>query len=327
MNKQGYANSKVMYGLKYCSLLVMAMLLTGCSSSNYSRKVVFLDGHKEQEYINAYNETLSLWPVPFEEMDISTSYGTAHIIVSGPKNGMPLVLLHGMDASSTMWYPNVANYAKKYRVYAIDYLLEPGKSVAKVKKMDNDEMCEWYNEIFNRLNLKKFYLIGNSRGGWLAANYTIKNLGRVDKLILLAPVQTFSMVNMGLNTRGAANFKFFPNRDNLDELITTFSRHPEKLDDKFKEQLYLGTKYSKSNFSLLGMNTFSDDELMTLALPVLVLVGDHDVLNDIDIIEKSGKLLPNVEAAVIDDAAHFLTLDKQEEVDKRILDFLDKKHS
>ncbi len=327
MNKQGYANSKVMYCLKYCLLLVMAVLLTGCSSSNYGRKVVFLDGNKEQKYINAYNETLSLWPVPFEEMDISTSYGTAHIIVSGPKNGMPLVLLHGMDASSTMWYPNVANYAKKYRVYAIDYLLEPGKSVAKVKKMDNDEICEWYNEIFNKLNLKKFSLIGNSRGGWLATNYTIKNLGRVDKLILLAPVQTFSMVNMGLSTRGAANFKFFPNRDNLDELITTFSRHPEKLDDKFKEQLYLGTKYSRSNFSLLGMSPFSDDELMTLALPVLVLVGDHDVLNDIDIIEKSGKLLPNVEAAVIDDAAHFLTLDKQEEVDKRIIDFLDKKHS
>lgn len=316
-----------MLKLKYCIYVISAMLILGCSSAKHSRKVIFLDGAKEQEYIKAYNETLTLWPVPYEEMDIKTSYGKAHVIISGPENGMPLVLLHGLDASSTMWYPNIAAYSKKYRVYAIDYLLEPSKSIAKVKKMDNDEMCEWYNEIFNKLNLKKFTLIGNSRGGWLATNYTLKNLGRVDKLILLAPVQTFSNINIGLATRDAANFKFFPSRDNLDDLINVFSRHPEKLDDKFKEQLYLGTKYSKANLSLINMSPFSDDELEALALPVLVLVGDHDILNDIDIIEKSGKLLPNVEGAVIEDAAHFLTLDKQEEVDKRVMDFLNRKHS
>lgn len=313
--------------MKNLIYILTAFTLLGCSSAKHSRKVIFLDGAKEQAYIKAYNETLTLWPVMYEEVDVKTSYGTAHVIISGPKDGAPLVLLHGLDASSTMWYPNIAAYSKKYRVYAIDYLLEPNKSIAKVNKMDNDEMCEWYNEIFNKLSLKKFSLIGNSRGGWLATNYTLKNLGRVNKLVLLAPVQTFSNVKIGLDTRDAANFKFFPSRDNLDDLINAFSRHPEKLDDKFKEQLYLGTKYSKSNLSLLNMSPFSDDELETLAIPVLVLVGDHDILNDIDIIEKSGELLPNVEGAVIEDAAHFLTLDKQEEVDKRVIEFLNKKHS
>lgn len=307
-------------------LLLASFIIIGCGASKTaSSHIIFKDAKAEKKYIASYNTTMKLWPVSFEERDISTTFGSAHIIISGPKSGEPLVLLHGMDASSTMWYPNIADYAKKYRVYAVDYLMEPGKSVSKSEKLNTDEIILWYDQIFNALDLKHFNLAGMSRGAWMATHYTLHSKNRVNKLILLAPVQTFTGIEMDTKTINAANFKFFPNRNRLKKAVNSLSRRPEKIDPAFKEQMYLGVKNTKSNLDVLQMAPFSKEELASLDIPVLVLVGDHDILNDPDIIEKAGKILPNVNAAVIEDAGHFLTIDQKEDVDKRILEFLEGK--
>ena len=52
-----------------------------------------------------------------------------HVVVSGPKDAPPLVLLHGYWATSTMWSPNIADFSKDYRVYAIDVMGQPSKSI------------------------------------------------------------------------------------------------------------------------------------------------------------------------------------------------------
>ncbi|MEZ0131398.1 alpha/beta fold hydrolase, partial [Flavobacterium sp. LBUM151] len=109
---------------------LLLFLIVGCASS---KKVKFDDYvfHTKKEktaYISSYNKSLKLWDVPYTEEDVKTSFGTAHVVMAGPKNEKPLVLLHGMDASSTMWYPNIKALAKNHRIYAIDFIMEPGKS-------------------------------------------------------------------------------------------------------------------------------------------------------------------------------------------------------
>ena len=93
------------------------------SSGNYQ----FVYNDTLSDYLNAYNKTLSLFELPVTERDIPTQFGNAHVLVCGKPGNPPLVLLHGMNASSTMWYPNMKALSKNYRVYAIDFLLEPGK--------------------------------------------------------------------------------------------------------------------------------------------------------------------------------------------------------
>jgi len=76
----------------------------------------------EVAYVAAYDAAMCLWPVPYVEMQIPSRFGTTHVIVSGPKEAPPLVLLHGYMATSTMWAPNIADFSKDYRVYAIDVM-------------------------------------------------------------------------------------------------------------------------------------------------------------------------------------------------------------
>ena len=72
------------------------------------------------------------------------------------------------------------------------------------------------------------------------------------------------------------------------------------------------------------MLQFSDKDLRSLKIPVLVLIGDHDIVNSEKIFKKAHKLLPNVETAVIKDAGHFLSIDQSEIVNKKVVEFLDK---
>lgn len=314
--------------LKSILPVVIALILMGCSATKQpSKSALFSSGKGEAQYINAYNKSLKLWPVPYTEQDIPTSFGTAHVIISGPANGAPLVILHGMDASSTMWYPNMKDFSKNYRVYAIDYIMEAGKSTLKENKnLNQDEIVLWYDEIFNALKLDHINLLGTSRGGWIAALYSIKHKERIKKLALLAPVQTFKNISVSHDLVNALNFKVAPNKNRLRKLIDDFSLYPEKIDPAVKEQIYVGNKYTKTKLDFFSMQPFSDEDFLVLDMPVLVMVGDHDILNPIEIIEIAAKKIPESHGVVIESAGHFLTIDRTEEVDKIVLDFLKEKN-
>ena len=62
-------------------------------------------------------------------MEIPTRFGMTHVVTSGPKDAPPLVLLHGMSMTLTMWSANVADFSKEYRVYTVDVMGQPGKSI------------------------------------------------------------------------------------------------------------------------------------------------------------------------------------------------------
>jgi pimeloyl-ACP methyl ester carboxylesterase len=83
----------------------------------------------ETAYLVAYDAAMKLWPVPYEDVEILTRFGTTHVVTSGPNDAPPLVLLHGYFVTLNMWLPNIADFSKNYRVYAIDVMGQPGKSI------------------------------------------------------------------------------------------------------------------------------------------------------------------------------------------------------
>lgn len=46
-------------------------------------------------FYQAYDQSLSLWPIESEAFYVSTRFGKTHIIASGPKDAPSLILLHG----------------------------------------------------------------------------------------------------------------------------------------------------------------------------------------------------------------------------------------
>lgn len=304
--------------------VAVIILLVGCSATKEKKidDYVFKTKSEKTKYINSYNAALKLWGIPYQEENIATSYGTAHIIIAGPKDGSDLVLLHGMDASSTMWFPNIKTLAKNHRVYAIDFLMEAGKSQSPKKTLTSEEIVIWYNEIFKHYKLKNFDVIGASRGGWIATLLAIQKDSKINKLVLLSPAQTFKNIDKMRKASSAFFLKFFPNENKFKKTLETFSYYPEKIDPIYKKQFYLANKYSKSNTSFLQMQPFSDEDLKKISIPVMVLIGDHDIINSDESIKRAEELLKNNKTETIKDAGHFLSIDQSEKVNKLIIDFL-----
>lgn len=303
----------------------LILLLTSCASSKKEKfeDYVFKTKSDKESYTAAYNKALKLWEIPYTEENVKTNFGTAHIIISGPKNGKDLVLLHGMDASSTMWYPNIKVLAKNHRVYAIDFLMEPNKSILKAKPLSSEEIVICYNEIFNHYKLKKFDIIGASRGGWIATLLAIQKDNSIDKIVLLSPAQTFKFIDKPRKTSSALLLKLFPSEKKFSKTLKTFSTHPEKISPIYNRQFYLANKYAKSNSSMLKMTPFTDKELESIQNPVLVLIGDHDVINSEDSLERAKKHLINSQNIKIEDAGHFLSIDQSKFVNDAMIYFLE----
>ncbi|OBQ54691.1 alpha/beta hydrolase [Tamlana sp. s12] len=309
---------------KHLIQIFFLLVIIGCGTPKKAPydNYVFQTLKQKNNYIQAYNQALQLWDIPYSEEDIQTKYGKAHVIISGKENNKALVLLHGMDASSTMWYPNIKALSKTHRIYAIDFLMEPGKSTLTTEALSKEEIVDWYQSIFSHYQLKNFDIVAASRGGWMATLLATQENNSIDKIALLSPAQTFEYVDAPAKTSKALFLKLFPSKNQFKKTLDVFSKYPNKINSVYKNQFYLANKYAKSNTSLLQMQPFSEDELKSISNPVLVLIGDQDVINSEEALEKAKDNLENSTTRVIKDAGHFLSIDQSEIVNKTITEFL-----
>lgn len=134
-----------------------------------------------------YDQLLTQWEVEVEEKDITTTYGTTHIILCGDKNKPPLVLFHGVgDNSALMWIFNAKELAKHFRIYAVDTIGGPGKSCPNSKYNKDFDTIKWLDEVFDSLELEQTYVAGVSNGSFMAHHYGIIRPDRVIKMICMS---------------------------------------------------------------------------------------------------------------------------------------------
>lgn len=315
---------------KLTAIFIFATLL-GCSTEVKKNRETPVMEIKEEiivsktPYEKAYEKSLLLWKIPVERKLIETSFGEAHVIVCGPKKGEALVLLHGMNASSTMWYPNIQELSKKYRVYAIDFFLEPGRSEKRGEIESTLQIVDWYVQILDELNLDKFSIIGASRGGWLAINIALHEKERVNKIALLSPAQTFAWISPGKDLLSNLIYTASPKRDRLRKVLETLSSNVDTIDQTFIDQYYIGTLEAKIHKVMIEMTPFSDAELQLIDVPVLLLIGDQDFINKEKNLSKAASIFPNVETSVVANAGHLLSIDQAKTVNALLIDFLKNK--
>jgi len=275
-----------------------------------------------QQYYNAYSRVMELWQVDYRDLYIPVKYGTAHVIVAGDKGAQPLLMLHGMNASSAMWYPNIEKLSANYRVFAIDLITEPGKSEPNTAIDNSETLMLWYEEIITKLKVEQFSLIGASKGGWLATKLAIRHPVRVNKLVLLSPAQTFIWTPPDKALLTNVIYELAPTRERLEDLFEQLSTHPDQISSDFLDLFHQASKLSAIDEILMEMKPLSDNNLQQLDIPTLVLIGDQDIINNSRSLELARELMPNVQTEIVQDAGHFLSLDRAEFVNEKMIGFL-----
>jgi pimeloyl-ACP methyl ester carboxylesterase len=283
----------------------------------------------EAAYLAAYDAAMKLWPVPYEEIEIPSRFGMTHVVTSGPKDAPPLVILHGYMASLTMWSPNITDFSKDYRVYAIDTMGQPSKSIPDPDEPIRDvtDFVAWLSETLNGLNLDRISLVGMSFGGWLALNFAMAAPERVQKLVLLSPVASFQPVVRQMDLRGMLMF-LIPTRLTVNSCFgwMGFKDTPgDTLARRVLDLAYLGVKHFRflPETARIMPNVFSDDELRALHVPVLLLIGDREVLYDpAKALARARRLIPDFRGELVPQSSHEMCFSQHRIVDARVLDFL-----
>jgi pimeloyl-ACP methyl ester carboxylesterase len=276
----------------------------------------------EEALMRMYEARLARWPVDFEDLDVGTSYGTAHLIASGPRDGPPVVMLHAMGLNATMWLVNISALSAAHRVYALDTIGDLGKSRLDDHDLyprDGREMAGWLVEVLDGLGIERAAVVGSSMGGWIALNAAVHAPDRVGRLILLGPVGLRSP--LGVLYR-LFSFMLFPTESNKRKMIAWTLGDSPAVRSEFEE--YMMTALDCRG-RLPIPKTLSDDDLRSIEIPVLLILGENDnpVPDPAKQAERARGLVPDVRVEVIPGAGHLMNVERPGQVDKMVLDFLE----
>lgn len=261
--------------------------------------------------LQKYDEILSAWPLPLEKREINTSFGRAFVLAWGNPHNPPLVLLHGSMSNSSMWIGEAVEYAKHFRLYAIDIPGEPGHSDPVRLDLRSPEPGLWLDQVLNGLHISSTNLAGISMGGFFALRYASAFPEKIKKLVLLCPAgvtsqrlsflwKAIKFIVLGMKGTEATTRLVFGNTNVPEETIAY-------------------TRLISSHFTpVLAIPNIPDKILTKVKTPTLLIAGDKDVLLDSKkTINRLTKLLTDFQPVLLPGIGHVIIDQSQ-----RVITFL-----
>lgn len=281
----------------------------------------------ETAYLAAYNVAMRSWPVPWEEIEISNRFGTTFVVASGPEEAPPLILLHGFFTTLLLWIPNIADLSTSYRVYAIDIMGNRNRSIPKEPITSSNNLFEWLNETLNELKLQTVYLAGMSYGGWIGINFALAEPEKVRKLILISPAASLLPLVKQFMPRGMLTA--LPPRKFWFYSFMGWMGLKRGSDYEFSQSLldmmWLGGETIKMSAETMRVmpTVYSDEELRGLKMPVLLLIGEHEVIyNAKKALARAKQLIPDLTGKLVPNCGHDISFSQHKIVNERMLTFL-----
>jgi pimeloyl-ACP methyl ester carboxylesterase len=256
------------------------------------------------EFLAAYDAVLARWPVPVEPVDVATPYGTTRVQVCGPADAVPLVLLHGGGATSTVWFANVAALSRDRRVYAIDQIGDAGRSAHDGAPLAGPaDLMAWLDAVLDGLGLGRIHLAGHSYGGWLALSYALHAPDRVAKLALLDPTGCFGGMRLAYRLRAIPLF-VRPSAARMRAFLDWETRGAPR-DPGWRRVMELGLEQPKAKIVLPRRPPA--ERLRACTVPTLVLLAERSRSNHaVRDGAAARRLLPDVRVEVLPDVSHHM---------------------
>jgi pimeloyl-ACP methyl ester carboxylesterase len=298
------------------AVLLAAFALLGSINKPTS---IYKSPQVKARFMEIYDAKMKEWPVPYESLYVDTSYGQVHVIISGPEDAPPMLLLHASGVPAWSWKYNVEELGQRYRTYAIDLIGDAGRS--EYDSLDNrmrngQDEAELYAEITDQLGVVQACVVGASEGGFVGTQFALHAPERVEKLVLLGP--------MGYSGATQSVFRimfaqFFPLKSIQESTFRwAFSDDP-KLGQEFGEWFRLimtGLKPVK-----VAPLPLKPEQRQRIQVPVLMVLGKRD--NLVGDPAKATALvqdIPDIRIEVLD-TGHLVGAEQPQQVNTLILEF------
>jgi pimeloyl-ACP methyl ester carboxylesterase len=297
-------------------LFVFGRLLTSGEMTS-----IYASPEVEAQFMEIYDEKMAEWPVPYEDVFVETQYGKIHVIISGPENAQPMLLLHASGVAGWSWKFNVEELSQNYRTYIIDTLGDVGKS--EYDSLDNimtngEDQAHLYAEIADKLGIEKAVVVSASDGGAIASHYAIHYPERVEKLAMLGPMG-YAGANESIIRIMFA--QFFPLKPVQKSTFKWAFSDSDKLIEEFGEWFTLTMTGYPGATIRVAPSMLSAEQRQSFEMPVMFIFGTRDnLVGDPQAAKALVQDIPNVRVEIVE-AGHLMGGEIPDECNQLILDF------
>lgn len=251
-------------------------------------------------------------------------------------SGPPVFLVHGLGASMAFWERNFDHLARHFQVWSADL---PGFGLSE--KPDGGLFLHVGVRLLLDLvdggGIERASLVGNSMGGLLAMAFALQHPERVSNLVLVASAGLGREVGLTLRLAsipGLGELMARPLRSAIRWEFQGLFHNPRQLPERLVEETYQQRREPGAVACLLrtvraGVNLWGQKDsiihlrqLPNLRVPTLVVWGRQDRLIPFRHALVAQQLIPNARLAAIDRCGHCPQLERPDEFNRLVTEFL-----
>ena len=271
---------------------------------------------------------IDVYGTPVNYVDVGTDSGDEE----------PVVLVHGLGGQWQNWLENIPRLALDRRVVAMDL---PGFGLTPEPSEDEGITIPRYgryvNELCDKLGLGQIELVGNSMGGYIAAEVAIQFPERVERLALVsaagissaetleAPILTFGRIATAIATNAASRFRRLAARPVTRHCsLALVARHPRLLKpDLAYEGFFKGAGKPGFDDALRAcLNYDFRDRLPDVKVPTLIVWGEKDSIIPVRDADEFERLIEDSRKLVMKDTGHIPMAERPQAFNDVLEDFL-----
>ncbi len=243
--------------------------------------------------------------------------------------GLPLMFLHAGIADSRMWEPQVHEFAKHFDVICPDTRGFGRSEMPPGRWSPVGDLLA----LIDQLHEKPVHLVGCSMGGGIAIDFALQHGQRISRLVLVGSAlggYEFRPEHANLFTEAAAAHKA-TDYDALNvAMMHLFLDGPNRprghvtqpIRELFLDMNARAVRRDVEASPADKLDPPAIERLSEITAPTLVVVGDEDVPDVLEVAEILVNNVAHVHKAVIHDAAHLPNLEHPDEFNRIVLEFL-----
>jgi len=244
-----------------------------------------------------------------------------HYVDAG--SGSVVVLLHGLADDVGVWESVMPALATKHRVIALDQI-GFGRSDKPLLGYRAGTFVDFLDGFLNELKIDRASLVGNSLGGWIAANFALAHPERIDRLVL-CDAAGYAAVPKTMDPRALNALRLASREDirYLGPLTFHNKRFYEDVDLAFKQRVTAGDNYTVNQLldSMIRGEDVLDGRLGAIHKPTLIVWGREDKLIPLNFAERFHKEITGSRLEVIDDCGHMPHVECADKFNHALLKF------
>lgn len=238
--------------------------------------------------------------------------------------GTPLLLLHGLGASSADWEYQLPEFSRHFQVIAPDFRGHGASDRAGDYSVERFAADSW--ALLDRLKLPPPFVVGHSMGGAVAMQMALDRPGAVPRLVLANTLPSFRTDTLAkrsmLWTRLLLMSLLGPRR--LSEVMTR-RLYPRPDQAALRAKVARRNAANDKNVYLATIRALTQwgvrERVPELAMPVLVLESEFDYFGREDV-ARFMAALPHGELRQFAGARHGLPLEMPAAFNRAVLEFL-----